>query len=186
MPRRQIALVAVTLLLGAIVAADRLGYLDGGDGGGAAPADHGQARLVSEIEQLTGYAVAAPRMAAAYQEAALTYAQGVALARGLQMTPGDPQTFAKSVVQARIAAGPARDVGVSAGDAVDMGGGVHKVLLSVDFVTASDRHATRTIGELGSPEAGGAWTELAMTADAEAKTVKVSGRLALLVIETAE
>lgn len=190
MKLRQAVLGAVAVALGVVVVADRLGYLTSLPSlesfSGAFAEEAERRRILSEIRHLKGYELAAAEIESRYSEAALPYAQSIALVRALQLAPGDPRSFAAESVRAVVAAGPAEDVQVTAAQPVGRGGGIYEVLLSVDFETDSDRHAVRTIMELGRPEYGSTWQELSVTAVPAEKSIRVSGRLRTLTVEVAE
>lgn len=184
MPRRQIILIAVLLVLGAGLALDSLGAFDAStdDADETAVREH----LLSDIEHLNGYALAASEISAEYDRTFLSYAEGISAASGLMLDPGSPSAFAEDMVRRRLSGGGTYDLAVTAGEAVSMGGGVHEILLSVEFKSHSDRRAVQGVIDLGRAEAGTVWDDLSLTGDAAAKTVLVSGRLRALIIEAAE
>ena len=190
-PRRTLVLGGVAAALILVLIAREVGMLSlgGGDGGGAdgRSRDVERAELVERIGELSRFANAAEPIRRTYRANAFDYAREMSRVRTLILDRGrDPAAAAVQAVREVVRAGPVADAAVDAGTPQDRGGGVHQVLVSVDFTTPSDRHADRVVRELGDPARGSVWGELALTADAQATRVSVSGQLRTLVIESAE
>lgn len=187
-PRRTLVLGAVAVVLVAVLLARETGMVSLGDGDTGSPSPASQrADLVERIADLSRFANAAEGIRETYQEHAFDYARDMSRVRTLMLDRSrDPTTVAADAVREVVRAGPVVDPAVEAGTAQDRGGGVHQVLVSVDFTTPSDRHADRVIRQLGDPATGSVWAEVSLVADPKAKRVTVSGQLRTLVIESAE
>ena len=64
--------------------------------------------------------------------------------------------------------------------------GVHRFRVVLTYETPSDRQVVLGLLALGQPSRGTAWETISLSADRDRRTVALDGRLAVLVIESAE
>lgn len=147
------------------------------------PSERGS--LVREIAELEHFRAAAPAVRARYQAIAVPYAEAVASFATLH-APGEPVA---AVARARVAALLPPGVKLDAILVSEAGAAEAAAtwLTAQLNLSGGDSEAFATaLLRLGDAANGMVWKELAVVSDPERRTLRASGRLALLMVRQAE
>ena len=190
---RTAALGAVAIVLVAATTYDlTVGF--GDERAGAPRRAAGEARapqknqaetLARELAEMKHFLAAAPLVRARYHAMAVPYAEAVATFATLHGAGDSLPALARSRVAALVPRGvKLEEILVSEAPAAASGATWLNATLS--FSSADSAAFETALLRLGDAANGMAWKELAVVADAERRTLRASGQLALLMIRQAE
>lgn len=122
-----------------------------------------------------------------YGEVAVRYASRVAELDTLMLEERDPRRAALDLLNRRLAAVRHLTVKqVTAEEPRSQGEGISLVSLAVKLEAPTHEAAMQALLGLSRPNRGYAWEDLDLEADAEAKRVRISGKVLTLMIQAAE
>jgi hypothetical protein len=141
----------------------------------------------AEIIRLKGVVAGADSINSMYRKLAWRYAEVMAPLETMREGETDGAAFVEQAIRRRLAtAGTLAELAVSPAT-VDSGEAQTQLLpVDVSFTAADDGQAIAAIALLGLPEHGFAWDALALDADKQTKTIKVTGRVLVLTVKPAE
>lgn len=190
---RTAALAAVALLLVAATVYDytvkRGDSAPPGEAGGLVPPQPARpgrvAALSEEAAELKHFLAYAPQVRARYSAIAAPYAESVATFAALYPAGASPAESAKKGVAALLPKNvEMSDFMVARAEPGDKGATWLNATLVLD---SGDSEAFgKAVLALGDAANGSVWKELTIAADAERRTLRASGQLALLAVEQAE
>jgi hypothetical protein len=156
----------------------------------AAPVRHDAPRsrvseLVRETAELKHFLAHAPEVRARYQAIAVPYAEAVATF-GTLYAPGEsPQAVARKRLSGLLPA-PVDVSGLLVSEVNPSDRGAVWLTATLSFGSNDSAAFETAVLKLGDPANGTLWKELSIASDVEARTLRASGKLLLLMVEQSE
>jgi hypothetical protein len=181
MNRRVVVLMVVTAaLLGLVLADNRARLVSDSPSVGADRVDSAPA-----LSQALAIVDAAPRIRAAYQAGAVSYAE-MAVGMSTFFTSSDsPETVLQNALNAELSNTVTVDE-ILLGEPQSQGPGVHVVDAKLKLISNTGRGAVEALLALSEPRRGLVWTSFSLRSNAKAQRVEITGALRAVTVRAAE
>jgi hypothetical protein len=189
--RKRLFLLVILVLLAVLVVLDysdiEIGMADLWSGRPERAAPASRAVVEDRLRALQRAVSAREDIERTYGEVAVRYASRVAELDTLMFDDRDPRRAALDLLNRRLGAIRHLRVNqVTAEEPRAQGEGISLVSLAVELEAPTHEAAMQALLGLSRPDRGYAWEDLDVEADAEAKRVRISGKVLTVMIQAAE